>query len=136
MNAMQAYECITRRLEEDGRIFWNKITVLVVINFGLLSALSIKDWAGSNTRYFLSVSSIFFSGYWWIVLQRQMDWVLYWKGKLKKIESNNNFSHKVQTDGEEYERQTGILRVGSFETVTHVLPAFFIVIEFLYLFST
>ncbi len=123
------YDHFCQRDRTDGTIFWNKVTVLIGVNFGLFGVLSLRESAlDVPLRMIINISGFLFSCYWWIVLYRQAKWVSFWKEALLKMEGHQGVKLTVQTQGIEFEKKITYLDAGSYRCVAHVLPISFIIL--------
>lgn len=138
--ALEEYNQICQRDRTDGSIFWNKVTVLIGVNFGLLGVLSLKEITSESITLALPLvmainfSGLLFSGFWWIVLYRQARWVESWKNLLRKMEDDKKVKITVQTEGEKFEEKISHLKAGSYKCVAFILPLSFMVLWILALF--
>jgi hypothetical protein len=125
--ALEEYNQLCRRDRTDGSIFWNKITVLISVNFALFGILSIKkDSPDLILQVIILFSGLLFTSFWWIVIFRQSKWVDHWKEEIKKIEGKGTFKIKVQTQGDKFGDAMSCLKIGSYRHVSYVLPVFFL----------
>ncbi len=131
---LEGYNQICQRDRTDGGIFWNKINVLIAVNFGLFGFFSLKDFLKDGQdfnliiwRWIMGLGAMF-SLFWLLVLCRQAEWIRHWKSRLLEMEKDkdNNVKLDVQIKGDEFgEKMCCILKLGGYHHVAWILPLVF-----------
>ena len=125
------YQYICERDKTDGEIFWNKVSVLTAVNFGLIGLLSLggSSKEESPTSLIVIISGGLFSFFWLFVLMRQSKWVQFWKKELAMIETNHEVNISVQTDGDKFEKgMRKIWKIGGYRNVAWIFPTCFMLL--------
>lgn len=129
---LEEYNHICKRDKTDGEIFWNKVNVLIAVNFGLFGFFSLKDFSKDGVGFDLFIwrgimgLGMSFSLFWLLVLCRQSEWIRHWKNRLLEMERDKKVNLEVQTKGDTFgDKMCCILNLGSFHRVGGILPAVF-----------